>query len=143
MLGSVRCAACGNDSPAGFRFCGACGAALEEAPAAGEVRKLVTILFADLAGSTDLAMSRPRGLRDAMRATTTRCARSSRPGRHRREVHRRRRDGGLRRPGLPRGRPLRAVRAAWEMRAAVPALGLRARIGVNTGEVMAGEEIRS
>ena len=34
---------------------------------------------------------------------------------------------------------LRAVRAAWEMRAAVPALGLRARIGVNTGEVVAGE----
>jgi tetratricopeptide (TPR) repeat protein len=34
---------------------------------------------------------------------------------------------------------LRAVRAAWEMRAAVPKLGLSARIGVNTGEVMAGE----
>ena len=34
---------------------------------------------------------------------------------------------------------LRAVRAAWEMRAAVPALGLQARIGVNTGEVVAGE----
>ena len=33
---------------------------------------------------------------------------------------------------------LRAVRAAWEMRTAVPALGLRARIGVNTGEVVAG-----
>jgi Adenylate and Guanylate cyclase catalytic domain/AAA ATPase domain len=34
---------------------------------------------------------------------------------------------------------LRAVRAAWEMRSAVPALGLMARIGVNTGEVVAGE----
>ena len=34
---------------------------------------------------------------------------------------------------------LRVVRAAWEMKAAVPALGLRARIGVNSGEVMAGE----
>src|SRR5947209_736116 len=34
---------------------------------------------------------------------------------------------------------LRAVRAAWEMRAAVPALGLQARIGVNTGEVVTGE----
>ena len=34
---------------------------------------------------------------------------------------------------------LRAVRAAWEMREAVPKLGLRARIGVNTGEVVTGE----
>jgi class 3 adenylate cyclase/tetratricopeptide (TPR) repeat protein len=33
---------------------------------------------------------------------------------------------------------LRAVRAAWEMRRAVPKLGLQARIGVNTGEVVAG-----
>src|SRR5438270_5132064 len=34
---------------------------------------------------------------------------------------------------------LRAVRAAWEMRSAVPELGLQARIGVNTGEVVTGE----
>jgi tetratricopeptide (TPR) repeat protein len=34
---------------------------------------------------------------------------------------------------------LRAVRAAWEMRDAIPGLGLAARIGVNTGEVVAGE----
>ena len=34
---------------------------------------------------------------------------------------------------------LRGVRAAWEMRSAVSALGLAARVGVNTGEVVAGE----
>ena len=34
---------------------------------------------------------------------------------------------------------LRAVRAVWEMRDAVRGLGLQARIGVNTGEVVAGE----
>src|SRR5438270_5080683 len=34
---------------------------------------------------------------------------------------------------------LRAVRAAWEMRSAVPELGLQARIGVNTGEVVTGD----
>ena len=34
---------------------------------------------------------------------------------------------------------LRAVRAAVELRAAVATIGLRARIGVNTGEVVAGE----
>ena len=33
---------------------------------------------------------------------------------------------------------LRAVRAAIEMRDALPALGVRARIGVNTGEVVTG-----
>src|SRR5438552_5313052 len=36
--------------------------------------------------------------------------------------------------------PLRAVRAAVEMREAVASLGLEARIGVNTGEVVAGGE---
>jgi hypothetical protein len=34
---------------------------------------------------------------------------------------------------------LRAVRAAWEMRDAIARLGLEARIGVNTGEVVAGD----
>jgi tetratricopeptide (TPR) repeat protein len=34
---------------------------------------------------------------------------------------------------------LRAVRSAWEMRAGIAALGLVARIGANTGEVVAGE----
>src|SRR3954471_23606713 len=52
------------------------------------------------------------------------------------------RDGAMAVFGVPVAREddaLRAVRAAWEMRAAVPALGLQARIGVNTGEVVAGE----
>src|SRR4029453_4870485 len=34
---------------------------------------------------------------------------------------------------------LRAVRAAWEMRAAVSRLGVEGRIGVNTGEAVTGE----
>ena len=37
---------------------------------------------------------------------------------------------------------LRAVRAAAEMRDALPELGLQARIGVNTGEVVTGTEER-
>jgi AAA ATPase domain/Adenylate and Guanylate cyclase catalytic domain len=37
---------------------------------------------------------------------------------------------------------LRGVRAAWEMRDALPELGVRARIGVNTGEVVTGTEER-
>src|SRR5205085_5638442 len=37
---------------------------------------------------------------------------------------------------------LRACRAAVEMREALPGLGVHARIGVNTGEVLAGTEER-
>src|SRR5213595_2159224 len=37
---------------------------------------------------------------------------------------------------------LRAVRAAVEMRDALPELGVQARIGVNTGEVVTGTEER-
>ena len=49
---SVVCASCGQENPAGFRFCGACGASLTEAPAAREERKVVSVLFCDLVGST-------------------------------------------------------------------------------------------
>jgi class 3 adenylate cyclase/tetratricopeptide (TPR) repeat protein len=47
---------CGAERPAGARFCPSCGATLvDEAPApAGQERRLVTILFADLTGSTGL-----------------------------------------------------------------------------------------
>ncbi|MGH2996819.1 MAG: DUF7577 domain-containing protein, partial [Gaiellaceae bacterium] len=50
------CAACGQENPPGFRFCGACGAPLpEQAEAAQEERKVVTVLFADLVGFTTRA----------------------------------------------------------------------------------------
>src|SRR6266702_5195011 len=47
------CAACGQENPDGFRLCGMCGAALVSAAAPPrEERKVVTILFTDLVGST-------------------------------------------------------------------------------------------
>jgi class 3 adenylate cyclase len=46
----ANCAACGAALPEGARFCPACAAPVERA--ATEERKLVTILFADLVGST-------------------------------------------------------------------------------------------
>jgi class 3 adenylate cyclase len=47
----VICPTCGQENPEGFRFCGACGSALTgEAPR--EERKVVTVLFCDLVGST-------------------------------------------------------------------------------------------
>ncbi len=45
-------------------------------------------------------------------------------------------------PVLHEDDALRAVRAAWEMQAAVPELGLQTRIGVNSGEVVTGTRER-
>src|ERR1700757_4169033 len=49
----VTCPNCGTENPDGFRLCGMCGAALAptEEPTREE-RKVVTILFTDLVGST-------------------------------------------------------------------------------------------
>src|SRR4051812_18246888 len=49
----VTCPACGQENPEGFRLCGMCGAALVPvAEPPREERKVVTILFTDLVGST-------------------------------------------------------------------------------------------
>jgi class 3 adenylate cyclase/tetratricopeptide (TPR) repeat protein len=49
----TTCRSCGQENPDGFRYCGACGAELtEEAPGPREERKVVTVLFCDLVGST-------------------------------------------------------------------------------------------
>src|SRR5262249_52896991 len=50
-----RCPACGAETEADARFCDACGAGLSGRPALDAVaRKVVTIVFADLIGSTSL-----------------------------------------------------------------------------------------
>src|SRR3972149_1069689 len=65
----MRCPQCGFDNPAGTKFCGRCGTKLGTAcPSCGasltavsaptvtaEERKVVTILFADVTGSTAIA----------------------------------------------------------------------------------------
>jgi class 3 adenylate cyclase len=49
----VTCPSCSKENPEGFRFCGFCSAPLEAGmEAAGEERKVVTILFCDLVGFT-------------------------------------------------------------------------------------------
>jgi class 3 adenylate cyclase/tetratricopeptide (TPR) repeat protein len=134
----VICPSCGAENPPGFRFCGSCGAALAEGPA--EVRKTVTVVFCDLVGSTALGeRTDPEVLRDMM-------------GRYHGEVRRiLERHGGTVEKfvgdaamavfGLPlvhEDDAVRAVRAAVEMRDALEPLGLEVRIGINTGEVVAG-----
>ena len=56
------CPACGAELPVAARFCPACGAADEVRPASEE-RKLATILFADLVGSTQLGEQDPERTR--------------------------------------------------------------------------------
>ena len=49
------CPDCGQENPEAARFCLACGAALDAAPPArGEERRIVSVLFVDLVGSTAL-----------------------------------------------------------------------------------------
>jgi class 3 adenylate cyclase len=54
----TTCARCGAELPAGARFCPACGAPVEAPQTAAEERKLATVLFADLVGSTELGATR-------------------------------------------------------------------------------------
>jgi class 3 adenylate cyclase/tetratricopeptide (TPR) repeat protein len=134
------CAECGRDNSEGARFCNGCGALLD-ANGGAEVRKIVTVLFCDLVGSTSLGdRSDPEVLRELM-------------GRYHRELRAiLERHGGLVEKfigdaamavfGIPQVHEddaLRATRAAVEMREAVGRLGLEVRIGVNTGEVVAGQ----
>ena len=48
------CASCGAENRDGARFCDVCGAALAETAPAREMRKVVTVLFCDVSGSTAL-----------------------------------------------------------------------------------------
>src|SRR3954453_13055487 len=52
----LTCRSCGGDVPDGARFCPNCGRRLPPESAGREERKLATVLFADLADSTELAM---------------------------------------------------------------------------------------
>ena len=54
----LTCGVCGATSPLDSRFCGSCGAEIKAptgAPASGEERRVVTVLFADLVGFTSRA----------------------------------------------------------------------------------------
>ena len=51
------CPSCGQENPEGSRFCNACGTDLALEAGAREYRKVVTVLFCDVAGSTALGES--------------------------------------------------------------------------------------
>jgi class 3 adenylate cyclase len=131
------CASCGKESEEGFAFCPHCGVRLTVERIQ---RKIVTVLFCDVVGSTALGESvdaetarsllahffvRMKGIIEA----------------HGGVVDKFIGDAVMAVFGVPIAHEddaLRAVRAAAEMRAALPELKLLARIGINTGEVVTG-----
>ena len=135
----TSCPSCSQENPDGFRFCGRCGAELAAETHAG-VRKTVTVLFCDLVGSTALGeRTDPEALRELMASYHAELRTILE--RHGGTVEKFVGDAAMAVFGIPRVHEddaLRAVRAAAEMREAVTRLGLEVRIGVNTGEVVAG-----
>ena len=134
------CTSCGHTIPDDAKFCPECGAPVPTAAPAREQRKTVTVLFCDVTGSTTLGESTdPEALRallaryfDRMKAIVER---------HGGTVEKFIGDAVMAVFGVPtvhEDDALRACRAAVEMRDALPELGIRGRIGVNTGEVVVG-----
>jgi len=147
----IRCASCGQENPEGARFCNSCGGPLAAAPSGGEVRKTVTVLFADVVSSTSRGeQADPESTRrmlaryfDVMRRIVER---------HGGTVEKFIGDAVMAVFGIPvlhEDDALRAVRAADEIGSAIGRLNeelasaswppLALRIGVNTGEVVAGD----
>ncbi len=148
------CASCGAENREGARFCDSCGAALAEAAPAREVRKVVTVLFCDVSGSTALGERiDPESLRRVM-ARYFETAKAI-VERHGGTVEKFIGDAVMAVFGVPtvhEDDALRAVRAADELRGALGELNdelesgygtrLELRMGVNTGEVVTGTEER-
>ena len=146
----ARCTNCGQTNPEGSQFCNSCGARLAAIPpSTGEARKVVTVVFADVVGSTSLVERlEPESARrvldryfEVMHAIVER---------HGGTVEKYIGDALMAVFGIPtlhEDDALRAVRAAGEMRDALTALNdelggsfgvtVDMRIGVATGEVVA------
>ena len=148
------CASCGGELFDEFRFCGFCGSPLESAVLVKEARKTVTVVFCDLKGSTNLGEALDsESLRELMSRYFERM--SAILESHGGTVEKFIGDAIMAVFGLREAHEddaLRAVRSAAEMKLALVDLSgelarrwgvtLENRIGVNTGEVVAGEPIR-
>jgi len=147
----VTCEKCEEENSERARFCQVCGAPLTAEAPALEARKTVTVVFCDVTGSTALGEQLdPESLRRVM----TRYFEEMRDAleRHGGTVEKFIGDAVMAVFGIPtvhEDDALRAVRAANEMRTALGSLNtelerergvtIEIRLGVNTGEVMAGD----
>jgi class 3 adenylate cyclase/tetratricopeptide (TPR) repeat protein len=149
------CPRCGERNPEAARFCAACGSPLapaQEIPL--EVRKTVTVLFCDVQGSTTLGEQQDP---EQVRRVLSRYFEVARDvlQRHGGTVEKFMGDAVMAVFGVPtlhEDDALRALRSATELRDAIAELneelervyGVRiaVRIGVNSGEVIAGDTLR-
>ena len=147
------CDRCGAQLPAEGRYCPSCGADVASAasPTAGtarDERKVVTILFADISGSTELG---ERLDPEAVRGLLSRHFADARAvlEHHGATVEKFIGDAVMAVFGIPVAHEddaLRAIRAATELLDSVartnadsrPSARLAIRVGVNTGEVVTG-----
>jgi len=148
------CPNCGEEIPDRFRLCGFCGTTLATTAPAREARRVVTILFSDLKGSTSLGEQLDsESLREVMSRYFD-VMRDVIEG-HGGTVEKFIGDAVMAVFGLPtvnEDDALRAVQAAGEMRTALRTLNvelqdhwgvtLANRTGVNTGEVVTGDPSR-
>jgi class 3 adenylate cyclase len=138
----ATCAACGYEAAGSFRFCPECGARGDGR--GREQRKVVTVLFCDVVGSTALGESVDA---EALRALLARYFErmTSIVERHGGVVEKFIGDAVMAVFGLPavhEDDAVRALQSAAEMQLALPELGIEGRIGVCTGEVVTGTEER-
>ncbi len=147
------CPSCGEVNPERAKFCLGCGAALS-VPSSREARKMVTVLFSDMVGSTELG---DRLDPESMRRVVSRYFEAMQRvlEHHGGTVEKFIGDAIMAVFGIPsihEDDALRALRAADEMRTRLQTLNdefdrewgvrLRIRMGVNTGEVVAGDPTR-
>jgi len=145
------CTQCGTENPDVAKFCLACGTPIVAAPPPQEFRKIVTIVFSDLKGSTAMGEKLDS---ESLREVMTRYfdAMSAELEKHGGVVEKFIGDAIMAVFGLPKlheDDALRAVRAAFDMQKAQAVLNdelerhwgvrLTVRTGVNTGEVVAGD----
>src|SRR5437870_4903563 len=136
------CSACGASLPADARFCPACGAGVAAHLPPSEERKVATVLFADLVGSTALGEQDPERTRavldrfyDAMASELTSAGGT---------VEKFAGDAVMAAFGVPAAHEdhaERALHAALSMQRRLRELfgdTLALRIGVNTGDVVVG-----
>jgi class 3 adenylate cyclase len=154
----ARCPSCGADSPAGAKFCIECGTAISAAPAAAapataahpEERRQATVLFADLSGYTAAAETMdPEAVKELVDRTLRRLA--AEIERYGGTIDKYIGDNVMGVFGAPVAHeddPERAVRAGLAMQEAMEEINragsashgveFALRVGINSGEVMAG-----
>ena len=136
---SVICPNCQHPNLGAARFCGACGDRLDQPQAIGE-RKVVTVLFADIVGSTELI-----GDKDPEHALDTLPPALARMGdavnRFHGTIIRSMGDGLMAIFGVPHAQEdhaLRACQAALAMVQSSRENGITLRVGIHSGEIVAG-----